>query len=79
MTRGIIKAASGRGPAFFDYIDKITPTGAAQPVTPDDSKVNTIHRKMTLSLFESGVRVGIAPVTALVELRLAILVLRSLI
>ncbi len=66
MTRGIIKAASGRGPAFFDGIDEITPTGAAQPVTPS-SKVNTIHRKMTLSSFESVVHVGIAVVTPLVE------------
>ncbi len=39
----------------------------AQPITPDESKVNTIHRKMTLSLFESVVHVGIAVVTALVE------------
>ncbi len=66
VTRGTIKAVSCRGPAFFDGIDKITPTGAAQPVTPDDSKINTIRRKMTLSLFESVVHVGIAVVTALV-------------
>ncbi len=32
MTRGIIKTASGFGPAFFDGIDKITPAGATQPV-----------------------------------------------
>ena len=67
MTRGIIKAASGRGPAFFVGIDEITHTGVAQPVTSDDSKVNTIHRKMTLSLFESVVHVGRAVVTAFVE------------
>ncbi len=33
MTRGIIKAAPGFGLAFFDGIDKITPTGAAHPGT----------------------------------------------
>ncbi len=67
MTRGTIKAVSGLDPAFFDGIVIIAPTAAAQAVTPDDSKVNTIHRKMTLSLFESVVHVGIAVVTALVE------------
>jgi hypothetical protein len=67
VPRGIIRAASGLGPAFFDGIDKFTPTGAAQPVKPDGSKVNTIHRNMTLSLFESVVQVGRAVVTALVE------------
>ncbi len=35
VPRGIIRAASGLGPAFFDGIDKFTPTGAAaQPVKP---------------------------------------------
>ncbi len=65
MTRGIIKAVSCRGPAFFVGIDEISPTGAAQPITPDDIKVNMIHRKMTLSLFESVVHVGRAVETAL--------------
>ncbi len=32
MTRGIIKAVSCRGPAFFDGIDEIAPAGATQPV-----------------------------------------------
>ncbi len=32
MTRGIIKAVPGFGPAFFDGIDEITPTGATQPI-----------------------------------------------
>ena len=55
VLRGIIKAVSGLGPAFFDGIDEITPTGGAQPVTPDDTEFGTIHRKMTLSLSESVV------------------------
>ncbi len=63
MTRGIIKAVSCCGPAFFGGIDKITPAGAAQSITPDDIKVNIIHRKMTLSLFESVVLVGSAVVS----------------
>ncbi len=67
VTRGIIGAASGFGPAFLDGIKKFTPTRAAQPVTLDDSKVSTIHRNLTLSLFVIVVHVGRAVVTALVE------------
>ena len=67
MTRGIIKAVSCHGPAFFDGIDEITPAGAAQPVTPDDPKVNSFHRKMTLSLFESVVHEGRGVVTAFAQ------------
>jgi hypothetical protein len=70
VTRGIIGAASGFGPAFLDGIKKFTPTRAAQPVTLDDSKVSTIHRNLTLSLFESVVHLGKAVVTALVEYRI---------
>ncbi len=62
-TRGIIKAVSGFGPAYFVGIDEITLAGAAQPVALDE--FNTIPCKMTLSLFESVVHERRAVVTAL--------------